>query len=90
MEVGAHIIVSGMVQGVGFRYFVYHRATRFGLKGYVDNLYNGDVEIEVEGERSLIEEIIKEMKVGPRAAHVTDVKIEWKNSESKYKRFDIR
>ena len=90
MEVRAYILVSGMVQGVGFRYFVYDRATRLGLRGFVSNLYNGDVEIEVEGDRSLIEELIKEMKVGPRAARVVDVNIEWKKADQHYKRFDIR
>ena len=90
MEAGAHIIVSGMVQGVGFRYFVYDRAVRLSLNGYVKNLYNGDVEIEVEGERSLIEELLKEVKIGPRAAHVTDVKIEWKKAEEHFHEFHIQ
>jgi acylphosphatase len=90
MEVGAHIIVSGMVQGVGFRYYVYNRALRLGLSGYVGNLYDGNVEIEVEGERSLIEELIKEVKIGPRAAHVTDVRIDWKKPEHHFHEFTIR
>jgi acylphosphatase len=90
MEIGAHIIVSGMVQGVGFRYFVYDRANRFGLKGFVCNQYNGDVEIRVEGERSIIEELIKEVKNGPRAARVTDVKIIWKTFEKKFDLFEIQ
>lgn len=71
------MLVSGMVQGVGFRYFVMNRAVNFGLVGFTRNLYSGDVEIEVEGDRSLIEEFIKEVRVGPRAARVTDIKIEW-------------
>ncbi len=90
MEVGANIIVSGIVQGVGFRYFVYNRATRLGLKGCVKNLYNNDVEIEVEGERTLIEVLIKEVKVGPRFAQVTNLKINWKKVENFYKHFEIR
>ena len=89
MEVGAHIIVRGYVQGVGFRYFVCNRATNLGLTGFVRNLYNGDVEIEVEGDRSLIEEFIKEMKAGPRSAHVADVKIHWKEKSNKYQSFEI-
>lgn len=89
MEVGVHILVSGYVQGVGFRYFVYHRATKLGLKGYVRNFYNGDVEIEVEGDRSLIEEFIKEIKVGPRAAHISDMKITWKQPDKHYQHFEI-
>ncbi|CUT02300.1 Acylphosphatase, partial [Candidatus Kryptonium thompsonii] len=46
----AHIIVKGLVQGVGFRWFVQKHANHLGLKGWTRNLSNGDVEIEVEGE----------------------------------------
>ena len=77
MEIRAHVLASGLVQGVGYRYFVSNRAILFGLVGYVRNIYSGEVEIEIEGDRSLIEEFIKEVKVGPRAAQVKDFKIEW-------------
>ena len=90
MQVGAHIIVRGSVQGVGFRYFVHGKASKLGLAGYVSNLYDGSVEILVEGERSLIEELIHDVKVGPRAGYVTDVKIQWKEPEEQYKEFIIR
>lgn len=90
METGACITVSGYVQGVGFRYFVFDRASRLGLPGYVKNLYNGDVEICVEGDRSLIEELIAEVKVGPRSADVTDVRVDWKTPEHQFRRFEIR
>jgi len=90
MEIRAQVVVSGVVQGVGFRYFVYHRATRLGLRGYVCNLFSGEVEIEIEGDRSLIEEFIKEVKVGPRVAQVADVSVEWRTFEKKYESFEIR
>jgi acylphosphatase len=90
MHIGVHIVVQGMVQGVGFRYFVVHHASALGLSGYVRNLYNGDVEIEAEGERSLVEELIKEVKVGPRSAHVKDLKLEWKECQNRYKGFEVR
>jgi Acylphosphatases len=77
MKVRVHVVVSGLVQGVGYRYFVYHKAINLTLTGYVRNLYSGDVEIEAEGDRSLVEEFMKQIKVGPRAAHVADMKIEW-------------
>lgn len=89
MQVGVHIIVQGLVQGVGFRYFVYRVATKLGLAGCARNLYNGDVEIQVEGERSLLEEFIKEVKVGPRFACVKDMKIEWQEYQNKFKTFEI-
>jgi acylphosphatase len=90
MEVGARIVVQGLVQGVGFRYFVFRHASRMNLRGFVQNLYNGEVAIEVEGDRSLIEELIKEVKVGPRSAHVTDLKIEWKPADRNFNGFEIR
>ncbi len=89
MEIGAHIIVKGLVQGVGFRYFVYRKATALGLRGVVRNLINGDVEVEVEGERSPIEELIKDLKIGPRAAIVNDLRIEWRNSSGTLNGFTI-
>lgn len=89
MEIGAHIIVKGMIQGVGFRYFVFNRANGLGLAGFVHNVYNGDVEIEVEGDRSLIEEFIKEIKVGPRSAHVVDIKIHWVEKSNNYQSFEV-
>ena len=75
-----HIVAEGLVQGVGFRWFVHRRAEALGIKGWVRNLFNGSVEIEAEADRSLLEEFIKEVKVGPRSAHVTNLKIEWKNN----------
>jgi len=90
MEVGAHIIVSGLVQGVGFRFFVQRHASRLGVKGFVRNLYSGDVEIEVEGDRSIIEVLIKEVRVGPRAARVRDVRVTWLEFQQRYDDFTIR
>ena len=84
------MVVSGLVQGVGFRYFVYHRAKSFGLVGYVQNIYSGEVEIEIEGDRSMIEEFIKEVKVGPRASHIKGLKIEWLTCSKSYTNFEIQ
>ncbi len=89
-DVRAHILVRGFVQGVGFRYFVYKLATELGLSGYVKNLFTGEVEIEVEGGRSLVEELIARVRIGPRSAHVTDIAIEWRKPEQKAESFEIR
>jgi len=90
MQVGAHIVVKGLVQGVGFRYYIHRQATKLGLTGFVKNLYNGEVEIEAHGDRSLLEEFIKDVKVGPRAAQVTDLRIEWTDFNAYAKGFDIK
>jgi acylphosphatase len=89
LETGINIIVKGIVQGVGFRYFVYNNAVNLGLKGYVKNLYDGAVEIDVEGDRSLIEELIKEVKVGPRFAHITNMITNWQEANKHYKNFEV-
>ncbi len=90
MTARVHIVVEGLVQGVGFRWFVQRRAESLGVNGWVRNLYNGNVEIEAEADRSLLEELIKEIKVGPRSAHVTNLRIEWKDADpSEYDRFEI-
>lgn len=89
MKVGAHIIVSGLVQGVGFRWFVEREAKKLSLVGYVRNLYNGDVEVEVEGERGLIEELIEKLNVGNRLSRVTDLKVTWLEYQTKYSSFII-
>ncbi|MBI5476303.1 MAG: acylphosphatase [Ignavibacteriales bacterium] len=89
VEKNLHIVVKGMVQGVGFRYFVYKNAVQLGLHGYARNLADGNVEIELNGDRSLIEEMIKIVRVGPRSANVTDVQIEWIEETRNYKSFEI-
>lgn len=89
MEIGARIIVHGLVQGVGFRYFVFRKAAPLGLTGFVRNLVSGEVEIEAEGERALIEELIREVRIGPRSAHVKHLSVEWRTVHHQFKEFTI-
>jgi acylphosphatase len=90
MESGVHIIVEGLVQGVGFRWFIARNAHQLGISGYARNLYDGNVEIEAEGERSLLEALISQAKVGPRSAHVRNLRIEWKAPTHTFKHFEIK
>jgi acylphosphatase len=90
MNVRAHIIVAGMVQGVGFRWFTAREAQKLHLAGFARNLANGAVEVEAEGERGMVEELIAVLKVGPRAADVQDVQITWQQPLMERVRFEIR
>ncbi len=91
METSVHIIVEGLVQGVGYRWYAARRAQALGLKGFVRNLYDGTVEVEARGDRSLLEELIRDLKVGPRSARVTNLKIEWDSAGNRtYSQFEIR
>jgi acylphosphatase len=85
-----HILVQGLVQGVGFRWFVARNAGQLGLRGFVRNRAEGTVELEAEGERGLIEELIAQVKVGPRSAQVRDLHIEWQQPQNETKSFEIR
>ena len=81
MDIRAEIIVNGLVQGVGYRYFVVREAKKFGLKGYTKNLYTGEVLTVVEGERAIVEELIKKLKVGPMHASVKSCKVIGRNQK---------
>ena len=63
-KVRKHIYFSGQVQGVGFRYRATNAARANGLTGCVDNLWDGRVEMEVQGELSGIREMIREIQNG--------------------------
>jgi acylphosphatase len=89
MDLCVKLTAKGLVQGVGFRWYVFREANSLGLRGYVKNLYNGDVEIEVEGERGRIEELIKSVKKGPAFSRVVDLIVEWKDYTNKYTSFTI-
>ncbi len=90
MLVRAHIIVSGLVQGVCYRWFAEKKAKSLGLTGYVKNLFDGRVEVITEGEKGLIEELINDLKIGPLVSDVRDVKIQWEEYEGKFQGFNIR
>jgi acylphosphatase len=68
--------VSGMVQGVGYRYFVERAAHRLGLTGTVRNLGDGRVEVYAIGTAEALEQLRTELERGPRGAQVSRVKEE--------------
>ncbi|MHB8905689.1 MAG: acylphosphatase [Melioribacteraceae bacterium] len=86
----AEILVNGLVQGVGFRYFVVRLAEKFGLKGYTKNLYTGEVYTVVEGELAMIEEFFNKIKIGPSHADVKNASIEWSDFQNEFTKFEVR
>ena len=69
------IVVTGRVQGVGFRQFTFHTATKLGLLGWVKNLENGDVEAQAWGPTEALENFLKACHQGPPLSQVTSVRI---------------
>jgi len=86
----AKIIVNGLVQGVGFRYFVIRHADNLNLRGYTQNLLTGEVVTEVEGDESLIQELIKQLKIGPSRSHVLNCIVDWSDYKNEFKSFEVR
>ena len=72
-----HILVTGRVQGVGFRQFTAIRARALGLHGFARNLPNGQVEVVAEGERSALLKLLEALGSGPPGAEVSGVKTSW-------------
>ena len=68
--------VTGKVQGVSFRQSTLQQAQRLALCGWVQNLADGSVEIEAEGERSAVEVLVGWARVGPATARVEGVRVQ--------------
>ncbi|MCX6835034.1 MAG: acylphosphatase [candidate division Zixibacteria bacterium] len=84
------LVISGVVLGVGFRYFVYHTARQLGVVGWVRNLPDGSVQVTAEGENGLLGSFIEELKVGPRMASISDVAVKWSDATGEYRSFEVQ
>ena len=84
------LIVSGRVQGVGFRFSAYDEAKELALAGWVRNLPDGDVEIVAEGSRQNLQMLAAWAHLGPPFGHVTHVREEWFESTGEFTEFRIR
>ena len=85
-----HAIVTGLVQGVNFRWFVQRRASELELVGYVRNRADGSVEFVAEGVRSSLERLLDAARRGPPSAAVGNVQAEWAAALEEFYRFEIR
>ena len=75
MLVARRFLVSGRVQGVGFRFHVAEAATIEGVHGWVRNLPDGSVEVHVEGDRESVSRMEHKIRRGPSAARVDQVSV---------------
>lgn len=66
-------VISGMVQGVGYRYFAQRIADRLGVAGYVKNLHDGRVEVYAIGTAAQLSDLRAQLESGPRAASISSV-----------------
>ena len=85
-----HVWVSGVVQGVGFRYFTIRQAREVGVSGWVKNTYDGKVEIIAEGEEWQLKEFTENVKVGPSHSSVSGVEVQEEKYQNEFKEFEVR
>jgi len=83
------IIVRGLVQGVGFRAYIYRIARSLGLKGFVKNQIDGSVLIVAEGEEDSLNKLIEAAQRGPPAAIVESIDVVFEDAKGDYTTFFI-
>lgn len=75
MTTRKHVVVRGLVQGVGFRWHAREAAERLGLAGWVRNRPDGAVEAEAEGPASAVADFVAELRAGPPSGRVDSVEV---------------
>jgi acylphosphatase len=90
MLVARKILVSGRVQGVGFRWFAIERAALEGITGCVSNLPTGDVEVLAEGDAEAMDRFERALRQGPRGARVDDVEVDILTPTGRFATFTAR
>ena len=83
------ILFKGMVQGVGFRFTAQRIAEMNNLCGFVRNLVNGGVEVEVEGERNVVENFLEELSQRMKF-YITDSEVFWEKYRGEFSKFEIK
>ena len=83
------VLVSGVVQGVGFRYYTRQRASELGVAGWVQNLPDGRVEVWVEGAAAQVDELLQWLRHGPPGARVRECEVS-EVTPAAFEQFEVR
>jgi acylphosphatase len=83
-----HLVISGRVQGVGFRYSMAEEAERLGVTGWVRNRRDGMVEAVIDGQAAAVDALLAWARRGPPSAHVTGVAVS--EVAGTFERFEMR
>ena len=90
MRIARRFVISGRVQGVGFRWFTKDVASREGVTGYVRNLPDGRVEALVEGDTDAVTRVERLLRQGPPGARVQTVNVMTEEPGGAYHDFSIQ
>ena len=83
-------VVSGKVQGVGFRWYVVQKGRSLALIGYAKNLQDGNVEVHAEGNKIDIQRFMEKVKKGPPLSRVDHIEMKWITASNRFKDFTIK
>ncbi len=89
MQRTVHVMITGIVQGVGYRAFIERQATSLGLCGWVRNRRDGSVEAIFSGEADSVEAILGASRSGPRLAMVEEVRVTERELDGELREFDV-
>jgi acylphosphatase len=89
MQKRVHLIVSGAVQGVGYRMFIERKAKELTLDGWVRNRIDGTVEIDAQGPEKAIDELLHQAKRGPSRSMVTSIRQEEREPDGSLDHFSV-
>jgi acylphosphatase len=89
MRVARRFVITGRVQGVGFRYYTQDAALREGVTGWVRNLPDGGVEALAEGEAEAVTRLERAVRSGPRGARVDRVYVDDEEPTGAYRTFSV-
>ena len=89
MQVRVHLLISGRVQGVGFRHYCVQVARKYGVHGWVRNRDDGCVEIKAEGEETNLERFVRWCRSGPPAASVLACRESYAKPTGEFDAFEV-
>jgi acylphosphatase len=89
MKKAVRLVITGTVQGVFFRNFIKEQADKLGIRGFVRNLEDGNVEAIAEGNLADIDNLIDICRKGPKFANIRDVKVEERKYSGESKEFKV-
>jgi acylphosphatase len=89
-ETRAHLFIQGKVQGVSFRYFTVQEAKSRNLTGWVRNLWDGRVEVIINGNEEAVKSMVEWCEHGPPSASVENVDISWEEPAAEFTNFRVR
>jgi acylphosphatase len=89
VAIARRLLISGRVQGVGFRWFTHDAASRENVTGWVRNLPDGRVEAYLEGESEAVLRVERALRQGPRGSRIDTVYVDEEQPSGAYRSFSI-